>query len=325
VTHTLTTGPLDPAAKKSIEAGIHDRYEEAGLVRPGVVEWVASPLAGADTARGRAAATEKDRDDAAARFPSLAWLRARRPGLIPGKVAWQREERGLTALAQTAELITDAGEPTTTAVSDAINAALSDWRRPAPLHTDSATVCWWPHPEFVIISEPPVEVHTRDGLPHHRDEPAVLWSDGWSLDFWRGLHIPRRLPERSYFAVPGQVRHAISERMGWDAHVKQMNMKAFARTDDPAGSGELILFIQLGIGETVSLATLDGAGRVHVADLPDELEENRDPVVAAAWEYGVPVEVYRRSRRDGDDLTDQVTGETHHRNRSGTAYLFEVD
>jgi hypothetical protein len=75
-----------------------------------------------------------------------------------------------------------------------------------------------------------------------------------------------------------------------------------------------------------SLSTSDGKGRVTVADLPLDLDWDDHPVVVAAREYDVPVEVYRRSSRGPDDaLADPVTGETHRRRPDwrGTTYLFE--
>ncbi len=49
------------------------------------------------------------------------------------------------------------------------------------------------HRDFAIVADRPHSLHTDDrSFPHRPDGPAVTWSDGWEISFWRGTHIPTR-------------------------------------------------------------------------------------------------------------------------------------
>ena len=62
---------------------------------------------------------------------------------------------------------------------------------------------WWPHPEFVVVSEPPGDLHLEQvgagaWQLHRADGPAVAWADGPSLWFWHGVAVPADLVTRGW-------------------------------------------------------------------------------------------------------------------------------
>lgn len=44
-----------------------------------------------------------------------------------------------------------------------------------------------------IVIPPPVEINRRDIVPHGEDRPAIRFEDGYSLFFWNGVNVPKKL------------------------------------------------------------------------------------------------------------------------------------
>jgi len=55
---------------------------------------------------------------------------------------------------------------------------------------------WWPHRDFVIVSERPTHIDRDErGRLHSESRPAIQWPDGWGLYMWHGVRVPARLIE----------------------------------------------------------------------------------------------------------------------------------
>jgi hypothetical protein len=174
-------------------------------------------------------------------------------------------------------------------------------------------VWWWAHPEFVVVSEPPVELHVEYAggsyRPHRTDGPAVRWRDGLRMYFWHGTRVPAGLIERGWTVEEihrhhnSEVRRAAIERMGWLTYIDRAGLRLVASAPDPGNHPhELRLYEdpRRRLGPTRVLVMTngspDGTDRppVYAETVPGHLD---DPVEAAAWQYDCPVDVYRTLQR----------------------------
>lgn len=210
--------------------------------------------------------------------------------------------------------------------SDGELAALLWWRRhggvalPRGLgagleaFADASRVWWWAHPDFVIACEPPVEMHleraeTGTVRPHRDDGPAIRWSDGAGFCFWHGVQVPASLMaglwnvETIHLHPNSEVRRAAIERMGWLAYIRQAGLRVVASVPDPGNPPhELVLYEdprgRLGDARVLVMTngSPDRSGEIrrYAEAVPGDID---DPVTAAAWQYGCPVEVYRGLQR----------------------------
>ena len=167
------------------------------------------------------------------------------------------------------------------------------------------------YPDLVVVVRPPTEVSLEqvpDGtLRLHDDEgPAVRWADGTVQYVLRGTEVPadlflRRWDVAQIRAEPnGELRRLAIERLGWDRFIELSGLRPIARAPDPANEGvELELHAVPGVDHRILLMRngspdRSGAVRRYAEGVPASIT---DPVAAAAWQYGVPVEVYRTLQR----------------------------
>ncbi|WP_051796991.1 DUF6745 domain-containing protein [Catenuloplanes japonicus] len=175
------------------------------------------------------------------------------------------------------------------------------------------TAWWWPHTAFVVISVPPVVVHTeqagRARRLHHLHGPAIAWPDGFLRHYAHGTLIPASLTERDWdvdeiHRHPNtEVRRAAIERIGWDRYIGRAGWRLAASAPDPANPPhELLLYAdpreRLGDVHVLVMTNgspdRDGHLRRHAETVPASIT---DPVEAAAWQYGCDVETYRQLER----------------------------
>jgi hypothetical protein len=192
------------------------------------------------------------------------------------------------------------------------------WRRQLRWFTKTQMTAgwWWPHMDFVLVCDRPLEVHTDAGLDddapgrlHNADGPAVVWRDGWSLHFWHGVRVPAWVVERptvaAVHAEPNvEVRRCAIEALGWDTYVGQARLVLVDAAPDPGNPGQQIELYQVpesvwGTPTRVLLATngspeRDGTRRRYGLPVPAGIST---AVHAAAWTYGLDPDQYARLAR----------------------------
>jgi hypothetical protein len=98
---------------------------------------------------------------------------------------------------------------------------------------------WWPHRDFVMVCDRPLEINRDDrGRLHCEAGAAITFRDGWKLYRWHGTNVSERLILRpgSYTAeeikaeTNSEVVRALAERLGWDKFLRKIG----ARTIDAA-------------------------------------------------------------------------------------------
>jgi hypothetical protein len=87
---------------------------------------------------------------------------------------------------------------------------------------------WWPHRDFVMVSERPLEIHLDvRGRLHSENGPSISWPDGWSLYHVHGVAMPadaildrRSITVSRIEAEPNaEVRRVLIELYGRDRYV----------------------------------------------------------------------------------------------------------
>jgi len=177
----LATGPAD---RETFERAARACYRHAGLPEPRVIVWCQSPivvaLAGPSVTRllDRRGAVR----DAVRGAVGGAWYK-----YLGGQfwISWQaytsffRDVCGL-------ELLGDL------------------WRRERDYADAQSSACWWwPHRDFIMVSERPLEIHREQVAPrgwgshrlHCTTGPAIVWPDGWGVYSVHGVRVPAWLVE----------------------------------------------------------------------------------------------------------------------------------
>ena len=168
---------------------------------------------------------------------------------------------------------------------------------------------WVPYAWLTVVLEPPVQMHTEkagDGVRLHREDgPALVWADGQEEFYLHGVRIPAELAAREptvrelHAERNSEVRRVLIEREGWPHYITRAGLRLVAHAPDPGNPGrELRLYrtpARVFDSDRLLLMTngspdRSGALRQYAELVPDGLD---DPVEAAAWQYGVPTEVYR--------------------------------
>jgi hypothetical protein len=189
------------------------------------------------------------------------------------------------------------------------------WRRRLPAVTMAQSAdWWWPHLDYVLVSDPPVVVRTEHlaGQPsrlHGADGPAVAWRDGWRLHFWHGTRVPAWVVEHptveAVHAEPNvEVRRCGIEALGWDAYIDQAGLSLVDEAPDPGNPGCHLQLFDLpervwGTPTRVLLAVngsveRDGTRRRYGLPVPGDVNT---AVHAAAWTYGLTGDQYERLDR----------------------------
>jgi hypothetical protein len=194
-------------------------------------------------------------------------------------------------------------------------AGASGWRRRIDVlaHAQSAG-WWWPHLDFVLVSDRPRVVRTESvseapGRLHCATGPAIAWRDGWRLYFWHGTRVPAWVVERptveAIHAEPNvEVRRCAIEALGWHTYIANAGLDLVDTAPDPGNPGfDLQLYnVPLTVLDTptrVLLATngsveRDGTRRRYGLAVPGDVNS---ALHAAAWTYGLAGEQYARLAR----------------------------
>jgi hypothetical protein len=193
-----------------------------------------------------------------------------------------------------------------------------DRARPGPDAGPAVLACdcwdWLPCPGVVLLCASPLEfaVEAAGGRLrlHRADGPAVRWPDGSVEHWWHGTEVPadafhgRMSADRIGGIRDTEVRRAAIEIIGWPEFIRRARLRLVATAPDPGNPGRDLCLYDLPAGFTQGRTRLlvmtngspdrDGHDRVYAETVPAELA---DPVAAAAWQYGVPPDVYRELQR----------------------------
>lgn len=172
---------------------------------------------------------------------------------------------------------------------------------------------FWPHTAFVVISEEPttLRVERVGGTRrlHSTDGPAAEWADGTRVYAVHGTVVPATLVEGGWSVAAvhehpnTEVRRAAIELIGWATYIRRAGWRQVATADDPGNPPHTLALYEDPRGRLPGVRVLvmtngspdrSGAVRTHAETVPDTID---DPVAAAAWQYGCPVETYRRLGR----------------------------
>lgn len=329
--------PVDHAV---VEDGMRRCYEMAGLEWHGRVVWAGSPLTtvvSAVMASHILASVPEARTFSAAAIEEAVAGPLKDPLLPP--VIGQAVGRPVGGVSMTAEMATRigkaaAGAPVRSEWSRYIGgqwwagyAAWRDyyyeiglkidkWHRHFAYLDANEAGWWWPHAEFVVVSERPVQLHrnVQNGTAqlHNPDGPAISWSDGRELYFWRGVRIPDWIVNDLNLArinseANTEIRRCAIEAYGWDRYLEEMGVSAISECPDVANPGQTLSLYALPnehqvYGTRVRLLVMknasldrDGQRRTFAETVPESFPVADGiplAVCAAAWQFGVSPEIY---------------------------------
>jgi hypothetical protein len=185
-------------------------------------------------------------------------------------------------------------------------------REQAYAAAQTAVGWWWPHRGFVMVCDRPRVLHVQENDPtdpgnarlHCEDGPALVWADGWSLYYLRGVRVTRQIvlePETLTAAQitrerNAEVRRIMMDRYGTEKYLREA-MARQVHTDD---FGTLWRLHHVG-GEPMQLVQVvnstpepDGTYRDYFLRVPPDMRTARE---AVAWTFQLPSDTYRPTRQ----------------------------
>jgi hypothetical protein len=116
--------------------------------------------------------------------------------------------------------------------------------------TASSACWWWPHKEFVMVSDRPAEIHRNEqGRLHNEAGPSVRYRDGWSLWHIGGVRVDEQIVMRPQTQTVAQIKAESNaevkririERYGWEQYMLDAGAKKIdARRNDIDGTDEML-------------------------------------------------------------------------------------
>ena len=302
----------EPADRAAVEAGMAECYRFAGLPWHGRVVWVESPLVVALAGPIAGYLLGGDAVDDAVGDAVRGAVRGAVHGAVGDAVgdAWWKYLGGQWWISWQAW---------TSFFRDVCDLELDSgiWGRDRAYAAAQSAGWWWPHKEFVIVSDRPAEIHRErvgpDGWGSHRlhreDGPAVLFRDGWAVWAWHGLMVPRWVVESPTLELiaaeeNAEIRRAGIESFSWDRWLKEAQLSPVAVCDDPGNAPHRLELFDVPVGlypTAVRLLVMtngsverDGTRRRYAETVPAEIG---DPLTAAAWRVGLSREDYAAIQR----------------------------
>ena len=336
IERVLTCGPADRA---SVEDGIRRCYAAAGIPWHGNVVWVRSPLVAAMAGPIASAILARQRDavDGAVDVAVDGAVRVAVDGAVRGAVG--DAVRGAVGGAVDGAVDGAVGVAVGGTVRDAWWRHLSPWWswnawRAAcvevvgvphvqhlvdALRDANGAGWWWPHQEFVIVSDRPDVIYLErvaaDGWGSHRlhcaTGPAIRWGAEWAIWSWHGTTVPQWVVEaptvERIAAEPNtEIRRCAIESFGWDRYLAALDVSPIDACDDPGNPGHRLELFDLPdeaqpFDERVRLLVMrnasrdrDGIRRTFAETVPADIGS---ALAAAAWQFDVDPSVYARLER----------------------------
>ena len=107
--------------------------------------------------------------------------------------------------------------------------------------TAESACWWWPHRDFVMVSDRPLHIRRDDrGRLHSESGPAIVWPDGFGVWSWHGVRVDAEVIDTPAEAITAEritgernaeVRRVLIERVGAERYVAMMGATKVA-TDD---------------------------------------------------------------------------------------------
>jgi hypothetical protein len=152
---------------------------------------------------------------------------------------------------------------------------------------------WWPHRDFVIVSERPLWIDRDErGRLHSETRAAIQWPDGWGLHMWHGTGVPaewienrKTLDVRLALTHPQiEQRRAAAEIIGWQRVLAELPHRVVDADTDPT-IGTLLSVDLPDAPDSRFLKVLCGTKREFVLPVPREM---KTALEANSWTYDVP-------------------------------------
>ncbi|SLH38278.1 17 kDa surface antigen family protein [Mycobacteroides abscessus subsp. massiliense] len=180
-------------------------------------------------------------------------------------------------------------------------------RRWAALHAAATGGPWWAYRTFAVICDRPTLVRPN----HASSRPFMQWADGWRVYRHRGIAVPRWVVTsptvKDALAEDNtEIRRLALEQIGWPRVFEELGEPPLDRCSDPGNPGaELLLYKLPGAINPFARAACvlvmtngspdrDGDKRIYGETVPPHMQTALE---AAAWQYGLPVEVYAKLAR----------------------------
>jgi len=191
------------------------------------------------------------------------------------------------------------------------------WDRSRALEDADSAGWWWPFREFVMVCDVPTTMLLErvgpQGWNSHRlhceTGPAIAWSDGFGLYYWHGVKVPAWVIEnptvdQAMRETNSEIRRAAFESIGWDKAIGDLGLVPIGSCPDPGNDPHELTLYSLPeqiYDEPVNLLLMvngspdrDGNQRMYGETVPASIKH---PLAAAAWQYGVPTDVYAQLAR----------------------------
>lgn len=119
----------------------------------------------------------------------------------------------------------------------------------AVAYRDASMACgyWWPNPNFVLVSDPPVQINLLDSRLHCETGMALEYPDGWGLWELHGVRVPRWLvttherdlqPKKMMEIDNVQVRCEFVRKLGAERIVSALSRGPIDRASYRTANGE---------------------------------------------------------------------------------------
>lgn len=168
--------------------------------------------------------------------------------------------------------------------------------------TAESACWWWPHRDFVMVSDRPLNILRDDeGRLHSEAGPALDWGDGFAIYAWHGVQVPRKVIEAPDQLTAGdvqkednaEVRRIMIERMGRERFIAQAGAKIIHADSDGLGRPRRLLRIDrrddsamVFVEVTNSTPEPDGHHKVYQLRVPPSVTTCQQ---AVAWTFGIDV------------------------------------
>ncbi len=180
------------------------------------------------------------------------------------------------------------------------------WDRARAYQATAESACWWwPHREFVMVSDRPRVIH-RDarGRLHCEDGPAIAWGDGFGVYSWHGVRVSREVIEHPDALTAEQIqsepnveiRRVMLERFGHARYAQGIGAQVLHRDVDGLGNPRTLWSAPraedtpLVMVEIVnSTPELDGTTRTYWLRVPPMVRTCQE---AVAWTFGIEAAEY---------------------------------
>lgn len=132
------------------------------------------------------------------------------------------------------------------------------WDRAIAYEKTIKSACWWwPHSEFIMVSERPLAIHRELTDPavergwnshrlHHDSGPSIIWQDGFGVWSHHGVRVPKHVIEDPQSMTPAEitkernaeVRRVMLEKYGFEQYLTGMGAKPVSTAEVPCAMPE---------------------------------------------------------------------------------------